>query len=138
MFQYFLFQFIELIFSKVYKQSKGRLVDVFCGSSENFGKDTFNFLSSLRNDLTKSLFDNVVDVSCCCFNYPGGNFSSLVNSISTSIGKIKSIKKSAKLSFSSILSTSPSFLFYPFFWRYMLNFLSFLVQSKENREACFY
>ena len=136
-FQYFSFQFIEIIYSKVFKQSKGGLLNVFYGSSEDIGEDTFNFLSSLRNELIKSLLSNVIDIFCCGFNYSWCDFTYLINKVSPPVCEIISTKKTTKLSF--LLYRAVHHFFVLFFSSLPAHseILHFLVQLQENQEACF-
>ena len=139
LFQYFLFRFIELAFSEVSEQSKGRLVNVFYCSSENVGKDTVNFLSTLWNDLINSLFHNLIDIACCTFNYSWCNFTFLINNVSTGIGKIISIKKTTKLSFSFVSNNTPPYLLLSFFFvGTFLNFKCFGSTTRKSRGFFFF
>ena len=67
------------MFSKVSKWSKWCLINIFYGSSEDFGKYTFHVFSTLWNYLVNSLFCNIINVITSSFDYTWSNFICLVN-----------------------------------------------------------
>ena len=114
------------------------LVDAVYSFSENFGKNTFNFFSSLRNELTESLFCDISNIVSYCFNYSGCNFSCLINSVSANISKIIPGNKPGKLSFSFRSSNMPPFLFCFFlFCQRIFKILIFWFNHKETERLVF-
>ena len=101
-------------------------------SSKNFGKDTFNFISTLWNYLIDSLFCHIVNIFCGPFNRTQHNFSCLVNHISICICKVIAVPKASRLPF-SFSRYNFSFPFLLFFrWVHGVETLNFQVHQQKN------
>ena len=83
--------------SKITWQFERCLVNVLCSSPQYVGEDKLNFFASLSYDLIYSVCCNCIDIVCYYLDHSRGNFCSLIDCVSASIGEIVSNKKVSTL-----------------------------------------
>ena len=118
------FYFLNLFLAKVSEHSERCRVYLFDRATYYFWSNTLYLCPSLFDYLINSFFCNLVDATSGTFNDVRGDFTDLVDRVSSSVCEVVTVKPSSSLSTPSIFSksfSSPTFaggssqVFYVFF-----------------------
>ena len=128
--QYFVFQFVQLLFPKISEQLKGSQIHVFDVSSNNFWKHPLHFFASLVNNLIYPLYSHVVYYLGCVFYDAWRNFFHLVDGLFISIGKIIPVQNATSIVFFFYIFGEVCFFFICI--SYLILILAFVSSPKNH------